>query len=207
MMAAPEDEFIKRYFRTANPNPNRIGCPSREVLRAVARKSGDVPEEVFGHLIKCSECLLDIDSLRASRRRRTLWAGGGLLAAAALAILIITVAIPSNRSSSGQIATWNIASVTRNADSTSMPALSAGRRRGIIAVNLPYGSEPGHYEIQIRASEDAPALRSYHGDAKVSDDKTTLTFVVDFRNLAAGLYTLAYRHDEGAWHTAPLVIN
>jgi hypothetical protein len=49
-------EFAREYFSTEFPNPDMVGCPSREKLAAIAR-SNDLPDDTLrSHLFSCSAC-------------------------------------------------------------------------------------------------------------------------------------------------------
>ena len=47
---------IDEVLSWANPNPERIGCPSRETLIALACREQPIGDPVYGHLLNCSAC-------------------------------------------------------------------------------------------------------------------------------------------------------
>ena len=91
-------ESLQESLASANPNPERIGCPSPRILRDLAfhKKLGNPQlfEDVTLHLAQCSACVRDAmeygeeyrDDIRHQRNRRNTTA---LLAAAAGLILSI----------------------------------------------------------------------------------------------------------------------
>jgi len=93
-------ESLQESLASANPNPDRIGCPSPRILRDVAfhKKLGNPKlfEEVTLHLAQCSACVRDAieygeeykDYRQQGRRRHK---NAALLAAAAGVILSVAV--------------------------------------------------------------------------------------------------------------------
>jgi hypothetical protein len=79
-------------FRTAFPNPERIGCPPQEVLRSVARKGRSTAEteSILEHLTCCSPCFTEYERLvheeRVSRNLKILALCASLLITVGLAI-------------------------------------------------------------------------------------------------------------------------
>ena len=68
----PEDE-IDEVFARANPNPTRVGCPGKDVLRTAARKALPIDHPVFEHLAGCSACYQEFRQLQQPVRRQ--WHG------------------------------------------------------------------------------------------------------------------------------------
>lgn len=54
------DEVLSR----ANPNPERIGCPSRETLIELARRTRLLGDPAYEHLLKCSPCYREFKVLK-----------------------------------------------------------------------------------------------------------------------------------------------
>ena len=54
------DEILSR----ANPNPERIGCPSRDTLVELARRAPPLGDPAYEHLLKCSPCYRDFTALK-----------------------------------------------------------------------------------------------------------------------------------------------
>src|SRR5437762_11045020 len=84
----PEDE-IDELFARANLNPNRVGCPPRDVLIALARKQRPITDPAYEHLAKCSACYREFRSLQQTANQQ--WASTRFWIAAA-AILILAAA-------------------------------------------------------------------------------------------------------------------
>lgn len=62
-----EDEFDE-LFAHGNPNPGRIGCPSREVLEALARRERPIEDPAYEHVANCSPCFREFRALQQARR-------------------------------------------------------------------------------------------------------------------------------------------
>ena len=54
------DEMLSR----ANPNPERLGCPDRSILEALARRELPISDPGYRHLVECSPCYREFHQLR-----------------------------------------------------------------------------------------------------------------------------------------------
>ena len=50
------DDLLDEVFGTANPNPDRVGCPSRDVLTELATRQRAIGDPAYVHLTRCSPC-------------------------------------------------------------------------------------------------------------------------------------------------------
>ena len=214
----------KRYFSTAFPNPDRIGCPPQEILKAMALRQYDrqKAQEWDDHMSHCSPCFNDFvafrEGVRESSRRR--W-----IAVAIAAVLVIAVA--------GWV--WLAARGRRHAPNGKIVAENAGpykeqlldfryqaplrgpeqnaqkspvqipRDRLTLSVYLPVGSEPGRYDVQVLQEPDHP-LAQAEGNAELRDHIVVLTIKVDLTRLAAGLYLIQIRQDGLSWSQYPALL-
>src|SRR5262245_22312568 len=162
----PRDE-IDEVFGRANPNPDRIGCPPREVLIALARRERPIGDPAYEHLIKCSPCYLEVrgfqETAKAERKRRVVKATGWT--APAVAVVLIAVAagrlllVGTDRSGT-RTAEFRTEldlrpyALTRGVQPRNdLPPLSLPRGHGTLVMRLPTGSEAGKYEIQLLDSQ------------------------------------------------------
>ena len=86
------DEVLGR----ANPNPERIGCPPRETLVALAQRALPMEDPAYQHLLKCSPCYREVRALQASAIAPTPVSSGrpaAWLAIAAALILVVLVGV------------------------------------------------------------------------------------------------------------------
>ncbi|MBN1566819.1 MAG: hypothetical protein JXA73_03165 [Acidobacteria bacterium] len=69
---------MRKVLSSEYPNPNRIGCPDRKIIRDLAFHKKAVDSETFGqislHMFKCSECYRDtlrfVEEYKKERKQR-----------------------------------------------------------------------------------------------------------------------------------------
>ena len=62
----PGGDELDEVLGRANPNPDRMGCPPRETLIALARRAQPIGDPAYEHLLKCSPCYREFRSLQRS---------------------------------------------------------------------------------------------------------------------------------------------
>src|SRR4029078_11408732 len=113
----------------------------------------------------------------------------GLAAAAAVAVPGVIVTQRDDSAGQGVIAEWDL---ERDAPSRSLepdpnrPTFRAPLKRGSIRARLPLGTDEGTYQIEIRRTEEGPALKTAEGNARIVDGHTILPFEIDLSDLPAG---------------------
>ncbi len=77
----PSLDIVRQFFLEENPNPERVGCPPEETLKAAAENRLPVNDPARLHMADCSECFaeyrgyrLDWESKQAAKRRVIEWA-------------------------------------------------------------------------------------------------------------------------------------
>lgn len=200
----------RRVFATEFPNPDRIGCPSADTLRAMA-VSRPVPGSTtfpVEHLTVCSPCFCEYNSyLKQARLRRS--ARLVLIAATVMVTLGAAIWLAVGLGGLSLRRTKEIArqpafqqfqpltfdlrslSTSRGTDrpEARQSGLVAPRSRLRITLLLPVGSEEGEYEVQLLDSEGRQVF-SRRGRASILDYVTTLRIEADLRGVAPGRYTL-----------------
>jgi hypothetical protein len=222
-----EDRLIKAGQRVlldgGYPNPDRVGCPGSEVLKALAERRMDLhdAEQWLLHLGSCSPCFIEYTAFRKqAARRKTLE-----LVLASAALVVVT-----------GLAGWlwkgywfrgtggkpNIATVMpyqkvtvdlRNriifrgeqAPSANSGPIQLPRGRLDLTILLPKGSEPGNYELQVSTELEKP-LVTKTGMAVEQNGITALKVKVDVSNLSPGGYLLAIGGASGERREYPLVV-
>lgn len=219
-----QPEPLQRLFLTAHPNPQRIGCPGAEVLRALARqrRPGDHPAEA--HLGECSPCFkeyLDFRNVWQQRRKRTLELA--ITAAVVLLVMLAGFWWKQFRRLSIEIAPNTISRSPGSAPGVLNFQGSASRGTGQLgpkdqilsrstrqlSIILPIGSDPGQYEIQIRPpSGSEKRVATFSGVASVdAEGIIALRTNVDFSSIPSGAYIVAWRHQGTEfWDVGPFVI-
>ena len=202
---------IDDVFGRANPNPDRIGCPPRDVLVALARRERPIGDPAYDHLSECSPCYLEVRALKEAadlqRRRVLTWAAaaGLVLATGSAGWLLL------NRGTSGEPIATELrtqldlrpyALMRGETPQSDRPPLVLPRARVLLTLLLPTGSEPGSYEVEIRDAS-ATVKASAQGHADLRNQVTTLDVVLDLRSLSGGTHQIAVRRREEDWQLFP----
>ena len=204
---------IDDVFGRANPNPDRIGCPPRDVLVALARRERPIGDPAYDHLSECSPCYLEVRALKEAgdlqRRRVLTWAAaaaGLVLATGSAGWLLLT------RGTSGEPIATDVrtqldlrpyALMRGETPQGDRPPLVLPRARVLLTLLLPTGSEPGSYEVEIRDAS-ATVKASAQGNADLRNQVTTLDVVLDLGSLLGGTYQIAVRRHGEDWQLFPV---
>lgn len=218
MEDAPEVRFerlkgaIQDAILRSFPNPERKGCPGDEVVREVAGRREPVEDDAFQHITHCSPCYAAFlqfkDEFRIARRRRGL---GILLGAVAVvvtggAVTIYQVmqqgeipALPAAKAF--EVASLDLRSTSsvrgvEGSEASAVP-LSLPRKRLDLTIYLPFGSEPGTYEIRLVRSDTVavtvPAASAF------DQGIVALRSRVDTSGFLPGEYALGVRKGTRDW--------
>jgi hypothetical protein len=165
---AVQESILKNY-----PNPERRGCPGDEAVRGVAARTGLQADDLWEHITHCSPCYAEFlaykDEFRRERqrevrvRRRTLI---GLAAAAAVAVPIVLITRPDESGGDIIMAEWDLEGYAPSRspeEDQNRPAFRAPLKRGRIRARLPLGTDEGTYQIEVRRTEEGPALKTATG--------------------------------------------
>lgn len=214
-----EDEF-DYLFADTSPNPNREGCPSRDVLVALSRREKPLGDPGYLHIVRCSPCFRELRALQQARKARARQRRRQLLAMAAVALLVVGASWIVMRRSSGertpQSAQVGTGAVEREArldlrpfrvlrgdqPGTAPAPLVLPRARVDATLLLPVGAEEGAYELRVLDRELANRVTST-GTAAIVDFVTTLRATLDLRDLEPGTYQLGIRRVDGGWQMFP----
>jgi hypothetical protein len=198
-------------FGRAYPNPDRVGCPPREVLVALARRERPISDPAYDHIKECSPCYLEgraiqeADSLQ-HRRRILTWAAAAVVAlAAGGGAWVLTRSSSVDTGIQAQLDLRPYAITRGETQTTERPPLQLPRGRVVLTLLLPTGSEPGSYEVEIRDS-GAVSRASARGEAELRNQVTTLDIVIATGSLSSGPYQLAVRRVGNDWQEFPLTI-
>jgi hypothetical protein len=202
-------DAIDEVFGRANPNPERIGCPSREVLEALARRERPISDPAYDHLGECSPCYLEARALKEAsdqRRRRVMtWATALMLAVGAIAWVLVTRKVWRTSESAPirrQLDLRPYAGASGASHGDLSPAVLP-RADLMLTLLLPTGAKPGPYEVQVRDS-DATTRASALGHGERRNGVDALDVALDLGDLPAGAYALAVRPDGHGWQQFPV---
>lgn len=204
---------IDEVFGRAHPNPDRIGCPSHDVLVALARRERPMGDPAYGHLAECSPCYLEVRALKEAadltRRRMLAWAAAAVLVvgtgSAAWFMTTREAGVDSGGTPLRAQLDLRPYAITRGEPQRDLPPLVLPRARLLLTLLLPTGSEPGPYEVQVRDS-NAGIRASARGTAELRNYVSTLDVTVGLAELPTGEYTLAVRRDGNEWQEFPVRI-
>jgi hypothetical protein len=202
------DELFGRGY----PNPDRVGCPSREDLIALARRERPIGDPAYNHLKECSPCYLEgraiqeADALQYRRRILSWAAAAALIVSTGSAAWFLTTreaGVASGGTPLRAQLDLRPYAITRGEPQRDLPPLAVPRADLILTLLLPTGSEAGSYETQIRDS-NATVRASARGDAELRNYVSTLEVAVRLGDLSPGAYSLAVRRDGNDWQQFPI---
>ena len=208
---AVQESILRNY-----PNPERRGCPGDAVVRSVAARTELQADDGWEHITHCSPCYAEFlaykDEFRRERqhqvrvRRRTVI---GLAAAVAVGVPVVLVTRRPEPSGEVILAEWDLeryAPARSLEEEQNRPAFRAPLKRGRIRARLPLGTDEGTYQIEVRRTEEGPALKTATGNAQIVEGHTILPFDIDLSDLPAGSYFAAIGGHGKSWRVQPLIL-
>jgi hypothetical protein len=210
LSAREENRLIKASQRVllegGYPNPDRVGCPGVEALKALAQRKADLRQSELAvlHIGGCSPCFIEYAGLQKQATRHK--AVEAVLASAALLILAVVGGWAWRthwfHELGGNVAT-NVPYQKVTVDlrnrlilrGDQVPSANSGpielpRGRLDLTLLLPNGSAPGDYEVVISTELEKP-LVSTTGIAMNRTGVTTLNVKLGTAKLNPGTYQLA----------------
>lgn len=234
-VTGPERRFSRReekrllklaaeVSRTEFPNPERAGCPSAEILKALANRQ--IPLEETGGLIDhigtCSPCFTQYWGYRQGRKRRTtvglLLLCLGIVALTGILVSRVGWQLRPQSKQERQIAkqlpkqqvfrqlvldlrTWSIPRTDQ--PGKARPELRIPRAPFLLTIYLPIGSEDGIYDVQFQRPAQTPSLET-RGEARLRDHIELLEVRLDTSTLVPGSYLLRLRRAADGWSEYPV---
>ena len=213
-----QEEILHKY-----PNPERKGCPGRQVLARLAHDSFNTKLEGHGdweHVTHCSECYREYLNIRADAARskerkanaiRWSIAGTVLLAAVLLFVFVrVRTAVDHERPQNAELAylprTIDIQSMSRSAGpSDAKSAIDLDRGLIALTVQLPIGSKTGIYEFRLRAGNGSVMLMR-SAAAELHAGTTSFVLKLDLRKASTGQYRMEIRQSPFNWNYYPVEI-
>jgi len=188
----------REYTRSAFPNPDRVGCPLRNRLEALARdhcRPAHEAEDVQ-HVATCSPCFAEYETIRrAWKRKRTVAAG--VLVAACLAVIGVGGLFFLGRYSAPQRVPKQLVDLRpfesfRGAGPGSPGSVILRRENLMLVILLPIGSGEGQYVLRLLDASGATRIETT-GNAMIKNYVTTVEAPFDLRSLPPGRFTLSIR--------------
>jgi hypothetical protein len=204
---------IEQLLLTAYPNPERKGCPGRDVLANLAGKERDADDPNWYHVWHCSPCYAEFKQLRDARwewekvqkhrRSRATWIA---VAAAALVLIVSGAAlwIQRNRQPSpvevAQV-TLDLSDLDAKRDVGQDHAIRlhpVPRKVDDVRIILPRFSDEGKYTVAVLKSKNTDvALAVGKAPSVKSGGQLILSVKLDLSQAAPGTYLLETRLDGG----------
>jgi len=201
---------LGRGLRDEFPNPERIGCPGREIVAAIAAHKMPLSqaESYLDHLTSCSPCYRDFLQLQAEHRR-----GRTRMVFAVAATVLIVVGLgtwamlrPRGQQMANAVIDLRDRSMTRGTETPpSQPPLVLPRNISHLDIYLPLGSSDGPYDVRLALDSTQPVL-STTGQAKLEQGLTVLHLDLGKHILSSGRYVLQIRGHASEWISFPLLI-
>ena len=219
----PEDpDLIEKFFLHANPNPERVGCPGEDTLKAIAANTLSVQDPARLHLASCSPCYAEFQQLKEARNASRLKFKRRVLAAALAACFLFAVlgfhlltrnaAAPMAPIASSLVRTidlYNVGTVrgaepSRIADTVLLPAATMKLR-----LVLPRFSQPGPYRIGVVRDRSGKSILAEGVGTTVDDGpRQVVTVILNLRSAPSGSYLLSTTHgDDEASYYYPVKVN
>jgi hypothetical protein len=214
-------EILQEAILRDYPNPERRGCPGSDVLRQMAQRTRPVRDAQWEHVTHCSPCyreFLDFRSevlerqMRARRTRRLAIAAAAVLVIAGISgyFLVRSRGGSSVAKHQPQAAQPNLVSAVLNLESQSEVRGAEKQLAGelqrlprkplALSIYLPFGSEPGDYEVRLLINEkDTQPIAILKGTAQIENGLTVLRLRMDLSSVSPGPHVLATRREAAAW--------
>ena len=187
------------------PNPERVGCPSRDTLKALASRELSLAdaEPWMDHFAQCTPCFRDYTELRrlVDRRRKLSYLG-----IAAVVIVVCVVAWGWYARQHGVITVHNyiVADmrnrlILRGDQGPGKGPLVFQRGFDDVSFYIPEGSRAGNYDVAIFHEEPTEPLATTMGAATMENDKTIIKVTLDLSRIAPGNYLVGIRLPGNDW--------
>lgn len=214
LRGAIQDTILRNF-----PNPERKGCPGDAIVREVAGRRELIEDEAWQHITHCSPCYATFlefkDQFRLLRRRNGLKLLLGVVAFAVLGASITVYEVRHRTQASGVSdgAMYEATAIDlRNAsskrgakgESADASALFLPRKRLALTIYLPFGSEPGDYDVRL-VQAGRPVINA-HANAQFQHGIIVLSTRVDTSTLAPGEYAIGVRQGTWNWNDYPVTL-
>ncbi len=205
-------DALGRVLSKEFPNPERIGCPSRDLLKALAARQLSLTEAEpwMDHFAQCTPCFRDYSELRRLVERRQKLSYLGI---AALVIMACGVLWVWHAHRQGVITAHNYIVADMRNRLTLRGDQGPGNgplvfQRGFddVSFYLPEGSKASNYDVAIFHEEPTEPLVSTMGAATMENDKTIIKVTLDLSRIARGDYLVGIRLPGTDWSYYPVVL-
>lgn len=217
-------KFARSYLSTAFPNPSRDGCPPDAALSGLASDPRTADPAIGEHISCCSPCFTRYMEILAAQRRAVpigsrkwvyaqfAWGAALLITVAAIGIYVGIRSITRTKGAAGEtyarfvmnLGPFSGSRAPIEGEQNEGPSVILIRRHTDLVLELPLGSEEGHYKVSISTSDKS--LWSEVVATKLIDHKLSLETKVDFTQIPAGRYRLRVESEGGTQISAPVLL-
>jgi hypothetical protein len=203
-------EILRQGLATEFPNPKRIGCPGKAMLKGIAqgRVSLTEAEPWLEHFGSCSPCFQEFEEFRRQsaiqRQRMLTWVTTAAVLLFAVGGWFWVRARHSVEGTETAVLDLRERSVARGQSppETGQSPLGIPRIAKHLVLDLPIGSQEGLYDVGLLTETDQ-ILRTT-GVARLHDHVIDLRVDVDFRSVRPGTYSLGVRQPNLEWTRYPI---
>jgi hypothetical protein len=204
-----DPDIIRRFFLSANPNPNREGCPGNAVLQAIAENTLAPNDPARLHLAHCSPCFSEFRELKlrreaqqAKQNRTYRWQSLAIAAGLILAVfLALRLWFSYRASASVELAAAKTVNLEdrgavrgeQEPDATG-EAITLPHRFVRLQVILPRFSTPGSYTIGVTRTKAEKNMVEGTTVAVKHGPQMTVTISIDLHSIRPGHYFLSVIH-------------
>ncbi|HEX5426267.1 MAG TPA: hypothetical protein VF283_22455 [Bryobacteraceae bacterium] len=215
MAAEPldDDNPIEEILLHGFPNPERVGCPPRETIQALAERRIGRDDPAWNHIWHCSPCFADFKEIRDARLARvegaerrakrkravSMWAAAAVACACLIAIAVILVNRTGSSRGTAVIAVdlTNAGTFRGQTEDTARVLAKLPRKLDELHITLPLFSPPGQYVLAIlKSPSENAAIALGSATATGSGAKMKLVVTLDLSAAQPGRYYLATRREE-----------
>jgi len=142
-------------------------------------------------------------------RRSWVFVAAGIMTVAALAVLVWIAQIRNERPAVLQAVTLDLTArgpVRGPEEGPPKPPLEIPRGNLDLTIYLPFGSEPGIYDLQIVRERGKPPIWSSEAEARLENYKTTVHLKVDAHRWKSGAYSIGISAKGWPWTYFPVVL-
>ena len=203
----PEDfeEKLRRDlelgFSEAFPNPNRIGCPPKASLKALARNRQSVDEAVRKHVTECSPCFREFLAFKTKRDRwrRSVWTCLITAAVCMIGFMVFWLGRELGRygtlgrpkADSPGVLNFSFEGTRSSGRAHQEQVIS--RKAHELVIIVPSWDPPGQYELELRRASDNGLILQFRGSVLDDRDIRALRAQIDLTAVPPGVY-------EVLWH-------
>ena len=204
-------KLAKELFLNEYPNPERKGCPDSQTIKAVAfgKLRGEQASQWRTHFATCSPCTREYAGFRQEFQRAKRLRALAAIAAVVLAVIAGWLALGqfSSRGESWRQARLDLRGheAFRGAGAPKAAPLELARGRLELTLDLPTGSEPGDYDVQLTQGPSQPVAMA-SARAELVDGVAVLKVRIDLGKANVGPASLLVRRSGQSWATYALLL-